>query len=647
MFYLQLVLIWYIRMLKTFQKSLDEDAGTLYEKFKQIHERLKKKVNEIKIPRIKFLINLEIISVYLHYRRVYIVEELIKNLKEEFSIVMIEEGVLGKRTKWQEKAISQFYIQIDHKEPFESSTITHSDHRLPELLKLEDDTRLEMIKFLDESKNEIQEFSSAIQNFILLLIRYKELSQPKDKLSDEEIRPLIMLLLQQSHGPYIIRIDALITNIKFEASHKRTVDRSLRQCEDLVNLINKDEDSNQRFSYFFSSLMTPRYKVEEQLADIMISLGLVKGALDVYLKIRQWEQVIACYNRLDLRHKAAEIIQQELEKNPTVKLYCLLGDATDDIKWYEKAWEFSKERSGLAQRHLGLYYFVRHEYEKSISHLQKSLEINSLQENLWLRLGYAALSLEKYELASSAYIRYTQLEPNGFESWNNLAKCFIKLGNKQRAHKVLQEALKCNYDNWKIWENFLLVSVDVGSFDDALNAYNRLIELKEKYFDEEVLAILIKAIANNLTDVEGNSSKRLRKKAIEMLAHLGSIHTNEGVIWELSALLTTEPLKRAEKLIRAYKGFVSKSPDWTKSEEESLKILKILRDACTYSLQAAENFNESEKMLVYSQLASARMPAMSCIKVVTKNEWESCREIVSETEPIIEMIQNKLKELKP
>lgn len=633
-------------MLKIFQKSLDEDSNSLYEKFKSIHHQLIEKLQEIKTPRIRFLINLEIISIYLHYRRVYIVEDLIKKLKEEFSIDVIEEGVLGKRTKWQEKAVSQYYVEINQQNPFESALSTHGDQKLPELLKLEDDTRLETIKFLDESKNEIQQFSSPIQNFISILIRHKELSQPKDKLSDEEIRPLIVLLLQQAHGPYTTRIDALTTNIKFEANHRRTVDRSLRQCEDLVNIINRDENKNERFSYFFSSLMTPRHKIEELLADVMISLGLVKGALDVYLKIRQWEQVISCYNRLELRHKAAEIIRQELDKQPTVKLYCLLGDATDDIKCYEKAWEFSNERSGLAQRYLGLYYFARHEYEKSIPHLQKSLEINSLQENIWLRLGYAALTLEKYELASSAYIRYTQLEPNGFESWNNLAKCFIKLGNKQRAHKVLQESLKCNYDNWKIWENFLLVSVDVGSFDDALNSYNRLIELKEKYFDEEVLKILIKAIANNLVDNEGNSSNRLRKKAVEMLAHLGSIHTNEGVIWELSALLTTEPLKKAEKLIRAYKGFVSKSPDWTKNEVEGLKILQILRDACIFSLEAAENFNESEKMLVLSQLASARMPAMSCVKVATKNQWESCREIVSETEPIIEKIQNKLKELK-
>lgn len=35
----------------------------------------------------------------------------------------------------------------------------------------------------------------------------------------------------------------------------------------------------------------------------MISLGHIKNALDVYLRINMWENVIACYNSLDLKHK--------------------------------------------------------------------------------------------------------------------------------------------------------------------------------------------------------------------------------------------------------------------------------------------------------------------------------------------------------
>lgn len=551
-------------MIKTFQKSLDEDSITLYEKLLKIQQVLThEKLQDITNLRFRFLVQLEIISVFLIYRRVHKVEDLLRHLKEDYQIEMIEEGALGLRTKWQQKALPQFHVSIQqsNNELALSTKDTHGATKLTELLKLNDDTRLEIVKFLDDRQNMSQQLSSTIQNLVLISVRHLEISQPKDKLADEEIQPYLRILLTQENGPWIVRLEALLMNIKLESNHRRTIERSLRQCEDLVLMMsNKKEDDahlTQRLSYVFSSLMNTRHTIEALLAELMISLGLIKGALEIYLRIQHWEEVINCYTRLQLRHKAAEIIRQELAKEPTVKLYCLLGDATDDVTCYEQAWEFSKQRSGLAQRHWGNYYFSRHEYDKAIPHLQKSLAINSLQANIWLRLGFAALELEKYELAASAYIHHTQLEPDGFESWNNLAKCFIKLGNKLRAHKVLQEALKCNYDSWKIWENYLIVSVDVGSFEDALNAYIRLIELKEKYFDEEVLKIIITAITDDLVDVEGKAANRLKKKALEMLAHLGSMHTNEGIIWELSALLTSEPLKKAEKLQKAHKGFVS------------------------------------------------------------------------------------------
>lgn len=235
----------------------------------------------------------------------------------------------------------------------------------------------------------------------------------------------------------------------------------------------------------------------------MVSLGLIKSALDLYLQIEKWGSVIDCYTVLELKHKAAEVIRNELEKKPTVELYCLLGDATDDITWYEKAWEFSNERSGRAQRCLGCYYFAQKQYEKAIPYLEKSLTINSLQENAWARLGYAAMALERWELAAHAYRRYTSIEPNGFECWNNLAKAYINLGDKRRAHKILTEALRCNFDNWKVWENFLIVSVDTGNFEDALNAHQRLVDLKDKYLDKQVIGIVVRAIRENLPDSEG------------------------------------------------------------------------------------------------------------------------------------------------
>lgn len=201
--------------------------------------------------------------------------------------------------------------------------------------------------------------------------------------------------------------------------------------------------------------------------------------------------------------QAAEVIKKKLQEKETVELYCMLGDALDEKSWYEKAWELSKERSGRAQRHLGCYYFNKKQYEEAIPYLERSITINALQEDVWARLGYSALQLERWELAAKAYRHYTNIEPNGFESWNNLAKAYLNLGDKKRAHKILTEALRCNYDNWKVWENFLIVSVDTGNFEDVLNAHHRLGELKTKYLDTEILSITVNAIHQNTPDAAG------------------------------------------------------------------------------------------------------------------------------------------------
>lgn len=61
----------------------------------------------------------------------------------------------------------------------------------------------------------------------------------------------------------------------------------------------------------------------------------------------------------DIHLQAAEIIQQEISKKPTVMLWCLLGDVTGDVNHYETAWRLSEEKSSRVQRHWGFHYFTK------------------------------------------------------------------------------------------------------------------------------------------------------------------------------------------------------------------------------------------------------------------------------------------------
>lgn len=54
--------------------------------------------------------------------------------------------------------------------------------------------------------------------------------------------------------------------------------------------------------------MRPQWLLRAQLAELMVSLGLFKTALDIYLDIERWDSVIVCYNLLELKHKVNEMI---------------------------------------------------------------------------------------------------------------------------------------------------------------------------------------------------------------------------------------------------------------------------------------------------------------------------------------------------
>lgn len=77
-----------------------------------------------------------------------------------------------------------------------------------------------------------------------------------------------------------------------------------------------------------------------------------------------------------------------------------------------------------------------------------------------------------------------------------------------------------------------------------------------------------------------------------------------------------------------------------------MKILTICEQLCEFSLEASKSFEDKDKMLVLSQLSSARLTAQSCVKVATTNQWESCKDIVEHINQMLERIVTAIKQLK-
>uniref|UniRef100_A0A182YR29 TPR_REGION domain-containing protein n=1 Tax=Anopheles stephensi TaxID=30069 RepID=A0A182YR29_ANOST len=648
--------LWYQRYLLVHQRCIDDLTHDLYERFNGNVAMLVATLEDVD-RALKIEIYLEILLGFVQFKRITKSEQWLEKLESLSNVALSVEGALGVRTKFQQNPLPQLTLRLQGVSELElpDATQTHGSFQLPAILKLEDEVRLEKVKFVNEQENEDLQLPALVQNMVLAKLYFLYVSQPREQLTLEEIQPYITSLVYQRFGPWATRVAALFLNATIEATHKRTVDRSLRQMEDLIQQFDASSGETasstpvaDRLPMVFSSWLISYWQMKEKLADVMVSLGMVKGALDIYQEVQSWENVIECHTVLEMRHLAAAVIKELIERNgPTVRLYCMLGDATDDVECYQQAWELSKETSASAQRHWGNYYFVRKDYTAAIGHLRRSIEINCLQERTLLRLGYAALELERWEEAAYAYRLYTSFESHGFEPWNNLAKAYIMLGEKPRAHKVLQEALKCNFSNWKVWENYLLVCIDTKNFVDALNAYERLLELKDRYYDKQVLEIIVRAIVLGEQDADGTACSRLKKKAITMLGHACAQQPTNGYLYELAAELEdTDLLKRCQKLQNAYRGYTQSNSQWAKTPDSCSTVVNLCVELCERSLKAfVDGKSEGARFVALrSQLSSARLTGQACLRSANTEAWPICVEPLGALQSLVDNITTELKQ---
>uniref|UniRef100_A0A8D8VKE9 Tetratricopeptide repeat protein 27 n=1 Tax=Cacopsylla melanoneura TaxID=428564 RepID=A0A8D8VKE9_9HEMI len=532
---------WRLRMLHIHQSLLDENSSLLYNQIESLSQHLVQDPTSILSLHTELKLNfwLELFHVYLTYGVISKIQSVMREINTLADLTMTLKGALGKRTKWQEKNIAQLLLDIKFTESNSektnidtvsnkneqenttsssvelSNTTENLQHNpregatttLPHNVKLDDDTRLDTIAYEDAAR--IPSLSSSQQLIVYANLVYIYRTSPKDGLKLEELRPYIDVLLGQDGQDvggarllWGVRYGVLFLRSKLESDHRRTVERSMMQLEELRGSLTKEvPESEMRLELFFMSCIPSANTMESTLANVLVSLGDIKSALTIYESLHHWEEMICCYNLLQLRHLSVEVIREQLAVKETPKLYCLLGDATDEVEHYHTAWKLSGERSARAMKSLGMFHYKKKEYPESIPYFQRSLEINSIQIDLWNRLGYAALQCgDKMDVACSAYNRYVSLEPDDFQGWNNLARAYLDRGEKQRTYNALVEAVRTsNMDNWKVIENLMRVAVDTKHFECALRSYSQLLDIKPKHYDGQVLTILVSAILDMIS----------------------------------------------------------------------------------------------------------------------------------------------------
>jgi len=400
-------------------------------------------------------------------------------------------GALGKRTKFQQKDLSQLVLlaesrkrddcpaedisgDADHsRTPVSAPITTHPN--LPISLELNDDTLLERTEFTSSvplsTANQLSHLDPVSQPplhpldqcILLSLCLNVRNTSPSHGLTSEQMSPYVARVISHPQN-WSVHTMALLLRSRLESTRTRTVERSLFQLQALIDQMpSADSSLPERLLYFHSLPLPSKWEMERELATRFLTLGVVKSALEIFERLEMWEQVVKCWQSLERTDQAIAIVHDLLEGRKEeaenvalrgkdlpssrhgkldsmrqAKLWCLLGDLEPDnaVKHYELAWTLSKETSGRAMRSLGGYYFARGEHEKAVSCLERAVIINPLMSRSWFILGCAHIRLENWEGARDSFSRCVSIDDEDAESWNNLASIYLRLDSRQDVNDV-------------------------------------------------------------------------------------------------------------------------------------------------------------------------------------------------------------------
>jgi tetratricopeptide (TPR) repeat protein len=147
----------------------------------------------------------------------------------------------------------------------------------------------------------------------------------------------------------------------------------------------------QRAKLVFGVQMPTIPALRKEYGELLISCGIVGEALDIFKDLELWDNLIYCYRLLGKVADATSLINARISVTPNdPRLWCSLGDVTNNDDHYKKALEVSNNKSARALRSLARSAYNRNDFHASKMLWESALALNSLFPDGWFAYGTVA-----------------------------------------------------------------------------------------------------------------------------------------------------------------------------------------------------------------------------------------------------------------
>ncbi|KAI4330077.1 hypothetical protein MLD38_028385 [Melastoma candidum] len=366
----------------------------------------------------------------------------------------------------------------------------------------------QLLKNDDNLENNAPHLNTIQQAVILAKCLLLEKSSRQDEMQRWDMAPYIEAIDSQQSLHFVIRFLCDVLRVRWESTRSRTKERALLMMDNLVaSIFGPSPGVAERIMCSYGVCIPSISALRKEYGELLIRCGLLGEAVKIFEELELWDNLIYCYRLLEKKSAAVELIKARLLVTPgDPRLWCSLGDVTNDETCYEKALDVSHNRSARAKRSLARNAYSRGEYEKSMELWEAAMALNSLYPDGWFALGAAALKARNVDKALDGFTRAVQLDPENGEAWNNIACLHMIKKRSKESFIAFKEALKFKRNSWQLWENFAQVAVDVDNLSQALEAIQKVLEITDcKRVDVNLVERIIRHIED--TDREFSSQR--------------------------------------------------------------------------------------------------------------------------------------------